>query len=346
MDSLLGEFRAALRSASRAFIYRVPGECECCPSCGSPRLYELDLLSFRGRRVDGVRTGFVSGCEGCGLVFSNPQPTPEELRRFYSPTGEWGSRRVSAGNTREPGARVRGRTGTRIFGPIREFVTTPLPGAKVLDFGCGDGELLDSLQECGWDTWGVETAVDEAFPRHHRIDAVPDTPMFDLIVAKHVLEHVTDPLGLLRQFARASRIGGYLLVGVPRLDTLPIHRDYKYVINGRAHVTAYTWPCLQGLLARSGWKPVAPPPDRVSKGRGRQTSARLRVVAQRVKEHLEPAPSPAAAARGAVRRYHADIEGRSLLGRLGWHRLAARSAEARRRHAIGIRKSAKRAVGA
>ena len=348
MDLLPGELRSAMRSASRALIYRVPRETERCPACGSPRLYELDLLQFR-RPVDGCRTGFVSGCDDCGLVFSNPQPTPEQLKRFYSPTGEWGSRRVgSTGNAGEPRNDPRGRSWSRAFEPIREqlSVTTPPAGAKVLDFGCGNGAFLDLLQECGWETFGVETSVDAAFQRHHRLDAVPDTPVFDLIVANHVFEHTTDPLGLLRQFARACRIGGYVLVGVPRFDTLPIHRDYQYVINGRAHVTAYTWPCLQGLLARAGWKPVAPPPDRISKGRGRHTYARLRVFARRVEEHVEPAPSPADAARSAIRRYHAGIEGRPLLERLGLYRLAARSAEARRRHAIRIRKSGKTTVTA
>jgi len=341
VDSLPGKFRAAMRSTSRALIYSVPRECGQCPSCGSPSLYELDLLPLR-HPVNGYRIGFVSGCDDCGLVFSNPHPSPEELRRFYSPTGEWGSRRVDgAGNTGETGAATRGRSWSRVFDPIREFVTMPPPDAKALDFGCGSGKLLDALQEQGWDTWGVETAVDDAFPRHHRLDVVPDTPEFDLIVANHVFEHVTNPLGLLQQFARASRIGGYLLVGVPRFDTLPIHRDYKYVINGRAHVTAYTWPCLQGLLARTGWKPLAPPPDRISNGRGRQTYARLRVIAQRVEERVEPVPSPADAARHAVRRYHADVEGRLLFERLGLYRLAARCAEARRRQAIRIRKSEK-----
>jgi len=348
VDLLPGDLRSAMRSTSRALIYRVPRECVRCPACGSSRLYELDLLPLR-RSADGCRTGFVSGCDDCGLVFSNPQPTPEALTRFYSPAGEWGSRRVGgAGTAGEPGDATHGRSWSKVFEPIREelSVTTPPHGARVLDFGCGRGKLLDALQECGWDTWGVETAVDTAFPRHHRLDAVPDTPVFDLIVASHVFEHVTDPLGLLRRLARACRIGGYLLVGVPRFDTLPIHRDYKYVINGRAHVTAYTWPCLQGLLARSGWKPVAPPPDRISKGRGRYTYARLRVLARRVEEHVEPAPSPADAARHAVRRYHADIAGRPLLERLGLYRLAARSAEARRRRAIRIRKSGKTVVTA
>ena len=220
-------------------------------------------------------------------------------------------------------------------------MTAPPSGARVLDFGCGTGKLLDALQACGWETWGIETAADRVFRRHRRLDVVPHDSTFDLIVANHVLEHVTDPLGLLRQFARASRIGGYLLVGVPRFDTLPIHRDYKYVINGRAHVTAYTWTCLRGLLARAGWSPVASPPDRISKGRGRLTSARLRVVARRVETYLELPASPADEARASVRRYHAGLEGRSVLERLRLYRPAARRTEVHRRRTMMMRKSEK-----
>ena len=286
----------------------------------------------------------MSGCDDCGLVFSNPQPTAEELSRFYSPAGEWVSRQAGqSARAVAPVDEPHGRSWSRAFDPIRGklSVRSPPAGARVLDFGCGNGKLLDALQESGWQTFGVETAVDAAFPRHLRLDAVPDTPVFDLIVANHVFEHVTDPLDLLRQFARACRVGGYLLVDVPRFDTLPIHRDFKYVINGHAHVTAYTWPCLQGLLARAGWKPVEPPPDRLSGDQGPHTCARLRVLAQRVEEHVEPPPSPARAARTAIRRYHADVDGRLLLERLGLYRLAARTAETRRRHAAETGQSAK-----
>ena len=342
MGSLPGEIQAALRSVSRALIFRAPRESERCPACGSRRLYELDLLPLR-HPIDGCRTGFVSGCDDCGLGFSNPQPTAEEQARFYSADGEWGAPR----NATPPLAtseRPHGNSWSWPFDAIRDDlpVTAPPPGSKVLDFGCADGKLLDALQDCGWETWGIESALDTAFVRHRRLDSIPTGPTFDLIVVNHVFEHVTDPLGLLRALAGASRIGGFLHVGVPRFDTLADHRDYKYVINGRAHVTAYTWPCLQGLLARAGWRPVAPPPDRVSKGRGRQTSSRLRVLARRVVDRVEPLPSPGRAARTAMSRYHADVARRPLFERLGLYRLAARRAEARRREAIHLRKTGSR----
>src|SRR5262245_24313725 len=150
---LPGDLHTVVRSASRALIYRVPGESEQCPACGSSRLYELDLLMLRPA-VQGYRTGFVSGCDECGLVFSNPPPTSEQQDRFYSPDGEWGSRRNDAGgplpasHEREDheaaassGKRSHGKSWSWPFAAIRGelSVTAPPAGAKVLDFGCADG---------------------------------------------------------------------------------------------------------------------------------------------------------------------------------------------------------------
>jgi SAM-dependent methyltransferase len=317
------------REIARTLIYRAPGECERCPACASDQLFDLDVMRLV---VDGHRlTGFVSGCDECGLVFSNPQPSVVELERFYAPDGEWQSSGADDA-ARTTVASPRG-SWARPFEPIRGEldVAAPPPHSRVLDFGCGAGRLLDALQDCGWETWGIEPAVDTAFRRHRRLDVVPHVPTFDLIVANHVLEHVGDPLALLRQFARASRPGGHLFVGVPRLDTLPVHRDYKYVINGRAHVMAFTWPCLHGLLARAGWIPVAPPPDLVAKGGGRTTRARLRVNARLGRAAAAQLSSPGRAARAALRRYHAGTAGRPWLLRAGLYRLAARWAEAARR---------------
>jgi SAM-dependent methyltransferase len=276
-------------------------------------------------------------------VFSNPLPSAEDLEHFYRPGGDWRPSRKPETIEHEHAVEQHyGGSWSWPFEPIRQelSVTDPPAGARVLDFGCGTGTLLDALQSHGWDTSGIEPALDDAFRKHRRLEAIPTEPEFDLIVAHHVLEHLPDPMALLRQFARASKPGGFLFLSTPRFDTLPVHRDYRYVINGRAHVTAYTWPCMQVLLGRTGWVPVGVPPDRVPKGGGRTTASRLRVFARR-SDQAPPLPvDPAAAARSAMREYHRGIEGRPLVERLGWYRLAARRAEAGRRRGKRVRKSA------
>jgi len=334
------------RALSRMLIYEVPGESEWCPACHSRHLFDLDLHVLR-RPIRGQRIAFITCCRACGLVFRNPTPSREELASFYSPEGDWGARRAApAAEVAPRDQRARGRSWARMFDPIREAisVTEPPAGARVLDFGCGDGRLLDALQDCGWETWGIETSIDTAFRRHQKLDAIPASATFDLVIAHHVLEHLADPLIVLRQLAGACRMDGHLLVGVPRLDTLPIHRDYKYVLNGHAHVTAYTWSCLRTLLARAAWAPVGLPPAEIAKGGGRRTTSRLRVLARRVEGPVAEPPRPADEARAAIRAYYAQRDSRPLLARAGLLRLAARRAEAGRQRARAARKSAKQAA--
>jgi SAM-dependent methyltransferase len=331
---------------SQSIVYRARGERNDCPACGSRALYDLDVLPMRAGR-----TGFACGCEDCGLVFSNPQPPAEELARLYSPEGSWGAERSRGSGAGTPAweaddapARRKAGSWARVFDPIRDTmaVTAPPPGASVLDFGCGEGKLLDALQRCGWETWGIEPAFDTAFRRHHRLEEIPGEPRFDLILVMHVLEHLPDPLQLLRRCAAASRPGGHLLVGVPRLDTLPVHRDYQYVLNGHVHITAYTWACLRTLLERAGWAPVAEPPAQISKRGGRATTSRLRVLARRSIELPAVADRrPGDDARAAVRGYYARHDPRPWPARAGLLRLAAYRADAQRRRSKERRRAAK-----
>jgi SAM-dependent methyltransferase len=89
---------------------------------------------------------------------------------------------------------------------------------RVLDVGCGDGALLSELHRRGFGSLlrGAEiTQAPVAIARQRpEIDAVAlydgrSLPFareeFDLGILSHVLEHVSDPPGLLREVARVSR---------------------------------------------------------------------------------------------------------------------------------------------
>jgi SAM-dependent methyltransferase len=317
-------------------IYRAPRELTHCPACHSPALSALALHKLPAA-LDGRRTGLVSGCEDCGLVFVNPSPSDAALATMYGPEGEWALGRLDESIAVKPEAEQTHAGGQwrRMFDPIRADldVTRPPAGSRALDFGCGRGKFLDVLKPCGWETFGIEPATDAAFARHRRLEVIPETPTFDLVIAHHVLEHVTDPLALLKQFAAATRAGGYLLVAVPRLDTLPVHRDLSYVIS-RVHVRSYTSVCMEGLLARAGWQIVEAPRDEVTISGGRKTSARLRMLARLASQPGLPMPQhPLESARRALKNYYQHEGARSLidaLARAGSVRAAARATESRR----------------
>lgn len=196
------------------------------------------------------------------------------------------------------------------------LVHAPPPGASVLDFGCGDGKLLDWLQERGWETYGIEPSMDVAFFQHRRLISLPHDRRFAFVILNHVLEHITDPLGVLRQIARTLRDDGALFVSVPRVDTLPEHGDFRYCISGRTHPVCFSETCLRGLLARAGLAVAAPLDapeldDAFTQGK----PLRLRLLAVRTAQPPALPDEPLAPAIRALRLYHRKHDG--LLGRAG-----------------------------
>jgi SAM-dependent methyltransferase len=297
---------------------RASGELDACPACRSTSIVLLD--PFVAKDTAGLRVVFATGCRDCGLLFANPQPDAAMLQQLYSPDGKWGHTwRQSADKRREYLKRqaARALAGIRkpnpprgrrdaLFEALDRHVTVfdPPAGAAVLDFGCGDGKLLNVLLDHGWRTFGIEPSSDVAFLRHERLLAVPDSPRFDLVIAHHVIEHIPQPLDLLRVLARAIKPGGALFVSVPRLDTLPHHRDFHYCLNGRTHVVAFSEACLRELLARAALEPLVALDDpaldaAITSG----VPLRLRMIARKAGTTPGRQDDPLAAATRALRAY-------------------------------------------
>ncbi len=301
--------------ALRLPLHRVASETRHCPACRGRRLRLLEPISLYHRKQES-RTGFATGCEDCGLLFVNPPPDPESLKAFYSPEGTWGVSHERRNEALERRAR-RALAGYRKAHQRRRArhvllealdgvapIFTPPPDPKALDFGCGDGKLLNGLQEEGWQTFGIEPSSDVAFLRHQRLEDLPAEPSFDFVILHHVLEHVAEPLDLLQRLSRAMRPGGALFISVPRLDTLPHHGDFSYCLNGRTHIVSFTEDCLRELLRRAGLEMVATLSDteldrQLSDGK----PLRLRVVALKTDRLLPPATRPLDAARRALAAY-------------------------------------------
>lgn len=95
---------------------------------------------------------------------------------------------------------------------------------RLLDIGCGAGTVLEAARRAGWEAEGVEVsrpAVEHlraaGFSVFHGELAEARYPSdhFDVIVASEVLEHLPDPLVLLREAARVLRPGGLLWATTP-----------------------------------------------------------------------------------------------------------------------------------
>jgi 2-polyprenyl-3-methyl-5-hydroxy-6-metoxy-1,4-benzoquinol methylase len=190
-----------------------PSVCAPCPVCG-------DASAVPRFEVEGVAARVVV-CDGCGLGRLHPMPGAEEIRELY-PDEYYG----------EPGVKFQPLVErlVRMVGARHiAFLSRGLaPGARVLDVGCGRGVILGALADRGLEVHGVEVsaaAARGADPRAHiRIVShlaeagYPDAH-FDEIIIWHVLEHLTDPGGVIREARRILRPHGRLIVAVPNFSS-------------------------------------------------------------------------------------------------------------------------------
>lgn len=96
------------------------------------------------------------------------------------------------------------------------------PGV-VLEVGASTGAMLDIFKEAGWKTWGVEPSESSKIAKEkgHRIissyfeKAKLPTNYFDLVVMNHTLEHLDDPVLVLKKIYKILKNNGLLLVDVP-----------------------------------------------------------------------------------------------------------------------------------
>ncbi len=127
---------------------------------------------------------------------------------------------------RAPGNRPQTRTWEVV---ARRF---PTPG-RLLEIGCGNGRLLLLADRAGWEVRGLELSTALADSVRERLGFAvdvsdfldytpPDGRRFDLVLLRHVLEHIPDGIGALRKIRGLLREGGHALLEFPNIDALDL----------------------------------------------------------------------------------------------------------------------------
>jgi SAM-dependent methyltransferase len=195
-----------------------------CLLCSSQQLENSDQLSGREIRllwrelekefppealvgIDEKSNIILWRCADCGFEFFDPALAGNGLFYQYLESGEYYT----------PGRPEFERT-------VQMAANAKL--TNVLDVGCGAGDFLDLARTAGLRTYGLElnpTAAVKARGKGHAIfdRLLPDIPAdacpggFDLITLFQVLEHVSDPVGILKQASARLKPGGYVSIAVP-----------------------------------------------------------------------------------------------------------------------------------
>ena len=186
-----------------------------CNLCGGTDAYRM----FRKNDVDFLR------CQSCGLEFVHPMPDMEAMRALYS-----SERYYSTDNISQYGYDdyVRNKHLTvNLFNRRLDDILlyTGDRRGRLLDVGCATGVLLELARLRGWQVSGVDVSqyATGIARDYYNLDVVtgelaeaayPDG-YFDVVVMDDVIEHVSDPSGLVGEARRVLREEGLLTINTP-----------------------------------------------------------------------------------------------------------------------------------
>lgn len=234
-----------------------------CP-LGCPPDHELVLV---GRdRLHGLPGEFrVIRCRACGLMRTDPRPTPETMDFYYPEEyGPYQSTHVRM-NSEASGLRQRiNFLAKRIINLRIDCVPSLTPG-RMLEIGCAAGAFLHRMAKLGWDVEGIEfsePAADAARSLGYRVQcstletAPAPAQTYDLIVGWMVIEHLHEPIVALRKLHSWTKPGAWLVISVPNAAAweFAFFKDAWFALQLPNHLYHLTPQSLEKLLERGGWR--------------------------------------------------------------------------------------------
>lgn len=141
-------------------------------------------------------------------------------------------------------------------------------GNRLLDVGCGKGDLLAVLMHRGWNGEGLEVDAEAAASARIQLglkvhegelesQRFPDHT-FDAITMNHVIEHVHDPISLIRECLRVLKPGGRMVLATPNVRSLAHGRFGRNcsLLDPPRHLHLFTKINLKECTARAGFRSV------------------------------------------------------------------------------------------
>lgn len=289
-------------------------------------------------------------CEHCRSAWLDPRPTQATIGIAYS--NYYTHNEASVSEPRTAFQRLRARLGNgyrnsrygthfepesawgkliaglisslrRPIDTAYRFLPAPRKGyrRRVLDIGCGGGEWLDVARAAGWGTAGVEPdpiararAVERGFEVRESVTAWLGEPeSFDYVTLSHVIEHVPDPLELLRNAHTLLRPGGGLFIDTPNIDALG-HRLYGRHWRGLEvprHLALFNRKSLHEAVGRANFTSISfrrriSPFDGIS-DKSRRIAAGLDPYGKSPSPDLPKSPGIAFRLRSALSRRHTEF---------------------------------------
>lgn len=203
-----------------------------------------------------------TACVQCGALLRDPWPDSHELRAIYQ----------EAFHTKNPSRGTMKATNERLanefVGLLRSNGLLVKPHSqKIVDFGAGFGHMSLALQRAGHDVKAVEPYGMAAVRRrgievYRTIEQLKSAhngaTRFNGIVMIEVLEHLSEPVGVLSNLRSLLLPGGWLLATTPNAGSLSakLLRSRWQGASKPSHLVLYKAPVVIRAFTGAGFEEV------------------------------------------------------------------------------------------
>lgn len=242
-----------------------------CPLCKSqsfktiyeesypPGLSTDDFLKLYRSSSDAKLMERLVECNGCGLAFLNPRLKREIVLRSYSEA-------VDPAFVAQNETRI--ATFRRALGAILDIAgIRPSASVRVLDIGCAGGAFPKAVADAGMTVVGIEPSrwLCDYGKRTYGLNLLPGTlddhafpaKSFDLVTLWDVIEHVHEPVALLKKCRELLKDDGVLVLNYPDYDSLVtklLGKKWPFFLS--VHLFYFTPATVKAALKLAGLREV------------------------------------------------------------------------------------------
>lgn len=187
-----------------------------CVVCDHQNAYEIYTYYFKGGE------SFILECIQCAHIFIHPIPlvslasrnmdSLQDAELFGSTTLKFLYERMIL---------------QREINKAKKMINKAQP--TLLDIGCGGGWTTSVWKKHGFDVTGLEPSATRSKLAHdhyhilviqNHIEGFQPDKTYDVIILRHVLEHIEDPLNLLKKIKEWLSKDGILIIVIPNINSI------------------------------------------------------------------------------------------------------------------------------
>lgn len=195
----------------------------------------------------------VSKCSKCDCYYIRNAPNEDSLNKFYSNYSKnHYSKSITKFNTKSNPYSI---INSYQLSKLKSKLGGSWKNKKILDFGCGRGELISHLNASGADAVGIdidEISIESSklnlFNLYNSLSELPNGSYFDAIILYDFVEHPIKIREILEELSNYLLRGGLIFIWTPSAFEVNYHEDdsleiFRYTLEHMQYLSYKT--CLE-----------------------------------------------------------------------------------------------------